>query len=448
MPETSSEATLLAMLGGKAKVPVFSLSPLPSSMEHPYLIQVSEDEETGLKGVTAFVAEVKWKNVIIIHDQPGDGMSGISCLLNSLQEVDVRAVHVSTISPLIKDDQIIEEELNKLKRMQTSIFIVHVSASLAPRLFRTAKSLGMMSAGYAWMITDKTMNLFHTLDAAAIESMQGALGFKSYVPKSHKLQNFTFRWKREFQLKESNMEAARELSAFGIRAYDAVWALAKAIESSHQTEGRSANRLNLTAIRGSSNISDSFVLNEVLHSKFEGLSGQFELLNGRLVSKTYEVVNVIGPGEHRVGFWTIPFNLSNSFTQKNLDSIIWPGPSLTTPKDTRIKRLRIGVPVKQGFNEFIAVSKDNQTGNTTATGFCVDVFDAAIKSLGYDVPYDFIQFVVLDDNEPSQGDYNDLIYQIYLQVVLFPCTFTLFEYAIDSTCLLFLVFSIYVKLSF
>ncbi|XP_019178103.1 PREDICTED: glutamate receptor 1.2-like isoform X2 [Ipomoea nil] len=383
MPETSSEATLLAILGDKAKVPVFSFSPLPSSTQHPYLIQVSEDESTGLKGVTAFVAAHKWKNVIIIHDQPaGDAMKALSYLLNTLQEDNnVRVVHVSTLSPLTEDNRIIEEELNKLKKMQTSIFIVHVSAPLAARLFQSAKTLGMMAAGYAWMVTDKTMDLFHTLDPEAIESMQGAVGFKSYVPNSPKLQDFTLRWKKEAAY-------AMELNVFGIRAYDAVWALGK-------------------AIRGSANISDSLVL----HSKFAGLSGQFELLDGKLVSNTYAVVNVIGPGEKRVGFWT---NLSG-FPEKNIGSIIWPGPSLATPKDTQIRRLRIGVPVKKGFNEFIAVSEDNQTGKTTATGFCVDVFDAAIRILGYEVPYDFIRFVVLDDNEPSQGNYNDLIYQIHVQ---------------------------------
>nr|GMD15957.1 glutamate receptor 1.2-like [Ipomoea batatas] len=384
MPETSSEATLLAILGDKAKVPIFSFSPLSSSMGHPYLIQVSEDESTGLKGVTAFVAAFKWKNVIIIHDHPaGDATKSLSYLLNTLQEHNVRVVHVSTLSPLTEDNRIIEEELNKLKKMQTSIFIVHVSAPLAARLFQSAKALGMMAAGYAWVVTDKTMDLFHTLDSEAIESMQGAVGFKSYVPKSPKLQDFSLRWKKEAEM---------ELSVFGIRAYDAVWALGK-------------------AIRGSDNISDSLVLNEVLHSKFAGLSGQFEVLDGKLVSKTYEVVNVIGPGEKRVGFWT---NVSG-FPEKNIDSIIWPGPSLATPKDTQIRRLRIGVPVKKGFNEFIAVSQDNRTGKTTATGFCVDVFDAAIRNLGYEVPYDFIRFVVLDDNEPSQGNYNDLIYQIHLQ---------------------------------
>nr|GMD14223.1 glutamate receptor 1.2-like [Ipomoea batatas] len=289
MPETSSEATLLAILGDKAKVPVFSFSPLQSSTQHPYLIQVSEDESTGLKGVTAFIAAFKWKNVIIIHDHPaGHATKSLSYLLNTLQEHNVRVVHVSTLSPLTEDNRIIEEELNKLKKMQTSIFIVHLSAPLAARLFQSAKALGMMAAG---------------------------------------------------------------------------------------------------------------------------LSGQFEVLDGKLVSKTYEVVNVIGPGEKRVGFWT---NVSG-FPEKNIDSIIWPGPSLATPKDTQIRRLRIGVPVKKGFNEFIAVSQDNRTGKTTATGFCVDVFDAAIRNLGYEVPYDFIRFVVLDDNEPSQGNYNDLIYQIHLQ---------------------------------
>ncbi|KAM7496292.1 hypothetical protein LguiA_020706 [Lonicera macranthoides] len=51
-----------------------------------------------------------------------------------------------------------------------------MSPSLSSIIFLNAKSLRMMSEGYAWIVTDKTINLLHYMDSEAIESMQG---FKS-----------------------------------------------------------------------------------------------------------------------------------------------------------------------------------------------------------------------------------------------------------------------------
>ncbi|KAA8550529.1 hypothetical protein F0562_002213 [Nyssa sinensis] len=77
------------------------------------------------------------------------------------------------------------------------------------------------------------------------------------------------------------------------------------------------------------------------------------------------------------------------------------------------KKLRIGVPLKQGFKEFVNVDIHPQTNATIVTGFCIDVFKTAIDALEYEVSYEFIPFV--NANGQKAGNYNDLIYQVYLQ---------------------------------
>ncbi|XP_059626904.1 glutamate receptor 1.3-like [Cornus florida] len=79
------------------------------------------------------------------------------------------------------------------------------------------------------------------------------------------------------------------------------------------------------------------------------------------------------------------------------------------------KKLRIGVPVNQGFEELIKLQCDPQTNATIATGFCIDVFNAAIDGLLSTELYEFIPFE--DSNGEPAGNYNDLVYQNYDVVV-------------------------------
>ncbi|KAL5698827.1 hypothetical protein ACHQM5_029812 [Ranunculus cassubicifolius] len=75
------------------------------------------------------------------------------------------------------------------------------------------------------------------------------------------------------------------------------------------------------------------------------------------------------------------------------------------------KKLRIGVPVQDGFRELVNVTKDPLTNATLVVGYCIDVFHSAIASLPYTIPYELIPFQREDGK--SAGTYNDLIDQVY-----------------------------------
>ncbi|KAK1293438.1 Glutamate receptor 2.8 [Acorus calamus] len=69
--------------------------------------------------------------------------------------------------------------------------------------------------------------------------------------------------------------------------------------------------------------------------------------------------------------------------------------------------MRIGVPVKKRFYEFVKVQWDNGTNTTTVSGYCIDIFDAVMQSLPYSVPYEYVPFV---------GTYNDMVHRVFLHV--------------------------------
>ena len=74
-------------------------------------------------------------------------------------------------------------------------------------------------------------------------------------------------------------------------------------------------------------------LKEILQNRFNGLSGDFQFVNGKLVEDVFQIINVIGRGEQRIGYWNgnIARDLLNnnirhlSSTSKNdLEAVIWP----------------------------------------------------------------------------------------------------------------------------
>jgi ionotropic glutamate receptor len=83
--------------------------------------------------------------------------------------------------------------LHKLMAMPTKVFLVHMTASLGSTLFVLAKDAGMMSEGYAWIITDGLSSLLHHEEGKVIDSMEDVLGVRPYVPMSTGLKDFEMR---------------------------------------------------------------------------------------------------------------------------------------------------------------------------------------------------------------------------------------------------------------
>ncbi|XP_039130810.1 glutamate receptor 2.8-like [Dioscorea cayenensis subsp. rotundata] len=272
---------------------------------------------------------------------------------------------------------------------------------MAARLFMNVKQVGMMSKGYAWIMTDGITNIVDSFDPQVIDSMQGALGVKLHVPRTKELNEFSFRWKRRYQKEYPNEEQA-ELSVFGLWAYDTVFALAMAVEKASGSNGD--------------------VLKYIQEEKFNGMSGEFHFVDRQLKLSTLQVVNIVGRGGRGVGFWKpenglITSTSSSSNNNGGLNPVIWPGESTEVPKGWEIpvsgKKLRIGVPVKDGFFEFVKVEHNPVTNGSIVTGFCIDVFDTVMQSLPYAVSYEYIPFE--DSKGDSAGTYNELTYQVYLQ---------------------------------
>ncbi|PRQ59870.1 putative periplasmic binding protein-like I [Rosa chinensis] len=246
--------------------------------------------------------------------------------------------------------------------------------------------LGMMKEGYVWIMTNGLTSLLS--NGSVINSMQGALGVRVYVPKTDKLIDFRARWKRKFQQENPTIcsmavENVATRSTFGFRKTN------DSINSSADLETLRVSRKGLEISKFLSS------------TRFRGgIAGDFSFVNGQLQSPMFEIVNVNGNGVRGIGFWTPQRGLVKS---SNVHG--WEVP-------TNGKKLRVGVPVKIGSPELVKVVRNPVTNGTEVTEFCIDIIKAVMEGLPYAVTYDFIPFAKPDGT--TAGSYNDLVHQAFL----------------------------------
>ncbi|KAK6162847.1 hypothetical protein DH2020_002688 [Rehmannia glutinosa] len=418
-PQKSVQANFVIGLGDSAKVPIISFSATSPSLhtQSSYFVQTALNDAAQVNAIAAIVKYFGWSQVVFVYEDSDYGNGIIPYLSNAFQEVNARVSYRSVIRISATDDFILKE-LYKMKTMQTRVFVVHCSSSLASKLFVQANEAEMMSEGYAWIVTSGLMDLFYSFNSNVVESMQGVLGVKPLVPRSRRLRSATARWKKLF-LQDNPGISRAEMNLFGLWAYDTFWALAMAAEKVGFKEPSSLQNTSVL------NSTDLFVtetsqtgpklLGAISETTFKGLSGDFHLVKGQREPSSFQILNVVGNKAREVGIWT-PSTRSlrarnENETSKNLTSITWPGESTNVPKGWEVpvsgKKLRIGVPATPVYKEFVNVQTDPQTNTTTFSGYIIDLFESVMAELPYAVRYEYVAF-----EATGSGSYDNLTFQV------------------------------------
>ncbi|KAL4182082.1 hypothetical protein AMTRI_Chr12g240740 [Amborella trichopoda] len=437
-PLTSAEAKFSVDLANISQVPILSFSatsPSLSSTSTPYFVRATLNDSVQAKPIAALFKAYGWRQAVVIYEDTEFGEGFIPYLNDALLEVGSRLQH-RTVLPTSASNELINEELYKLMTMQTRVFIVHMSSPIASRLFLLVQQLGMLSKDYAWIITDGLSSLLESMDPSIIASMQGVLGVKSYIEKTKRLANFTARWKQYYKDEYPNEIEIPELNVFGLRAYDATWALALGVEKSGTRAVRFQQPIVGKASTNSTDLSTLRIspvglklLSAILDTQFIGLTGDIHFINGELQDSTFQIISIAGKGTREIGFWSPKYGLSPDLNQETLKKksgytasvvdlrpVIWPGESTAVPKGwvipTNGVKMKIGVPVKYAFKEFVNVERDPGDNRLSVTGFSIDVFGAVLDVLPYALPYEFIPFE--DGDGKMAGTYNDMVDQVFL----------------------------------
>ncbi|MCO5550214.1 hypothetical protein L7F22_034260 [Adiantum nelumboides] len=448
-PQSSAVAQFVAHIGKETTVPLVSFGatdPILSEMQYPYFIRVAPSDVLQMEAVAAFIANYGWREVAMFQMGDDCGTYGASTLSDSLQSRGSKLVDKVAFSPEI-DRPGIDKELARLANKQTRIFVVHTQADLGFSILQEAYYLNMMGSGYVWIVTDLiTTDLgYLNLDPRRQRYTQGIIGIRRHINQSQQLKSFLSAWKKKFSSHSLDLDAS-QINAYGLYAYDAVWTVALAVSSyldvkqelnftkRPQPPMESGGRSELAQMR--SFTGGAVMKSLVLNTSFIGVSGLIKFdKTGDLAGAAFEYVNMVGKSPHVVGYWwannsgislkpppnselaslsTSPddvFFLSREPASSTKMAIIWSGGSTLTPRGWVLpnngRPLKIGVPWNAGYTELVKVTTDGDN-MTTYSGFCIQVFETAIKNLPYAVPY---SYEMLGDGMTTP-EYNHLIQKL------------------------------------
>ncbi|KAJ1281371.1 hypothetical protein BS78_04G301300 [Paspalum vaginatum] len=404
---TAAEAEFVAHIGGRAHVPVISFSILTKAPETPFFVAAAPDDSMQAAPVAGVLANFGWRAAVLLHEDSRFGAGIVPALADALRGVGADVAHRAAVPADASNDRL-DAVLYRASAITTRVLVVHMRLPLAMRLFRRAKSAGMMSEGYVWIATAGAgMEEVDTpLGLEDADAVRGIVSVRQYVPRTSKADDFARRFRARFQM-ESDGDPTTT-STF--RAYDAAWAVTAAVEAAGisgsafgpQQAGTGLTELDQLGVSATG----EKLLKALRDTAFDGLTGKFRLLDGQpRTTPAYEIVNCVGDGQKTVGFWTRESGISPELAAdsgEGLKPILFPG--VAEQSDGQIPKgwafspvgqeLVIAVPVKHGFQQFVHVYNDTTTNRTMISGYCIDVFDAAIKALPYPVYYRY---------EPSYG---------------------------------------------
>ncbi|KAM7516004.1 hypothetical protein LguiA_005587 [Lonicera macranthoides] len=417
-PQSSVMAHIISHVSNELQVPLLSFSasdPTLSSLQYPFFVRTTQNDLFQMAAIANIIAYYEWRQVIAIYTDDDHGRNGIASLADELAAsrctISYKAALITEASRAQISDVLINVAL-----MESRIIVVHTYSDAGLDIFSVAQHLGMLDSGYVWLATNWLSTILDTdspLGSGAISSIQGLITLRMYTPDTALKQNFVSRWNN--LTRKETASGPLGLSTYGLCAYDTVWLLAHAIDAFFNNGGNisfskdprlngSEGSLNLDAMSVFNE--GNLLLNNIREVNTTGLTGPINFtLNKNLVHPAFEVINVIGTGVRKIGYWSNysglsvlppdtlymkPPNLSSSTQQ--LHSVIWPGQTTVKPWGWVFpqngRHLRIGVPNRVGYREFVG----KVSGTNAFEGYCIDVFTAALNLLPYAIPYKFFPF--------------------------------------------------------
>ncbi|ONH97334.1 hypothetical protein PRUPE_7G184300 [Prunus persica] len=379
-PQFSATAHVISHIADELKVPLLSFAatdPTLSPTQFPFLVRTTRSDLFQMTAVADLVDYYEWRDVIAIYVNDDFGRNAIAALGDKLAEKRCKISYKVPLNPKATKDEI-TNALISVSSMESRILILHIYTSWGLQVLTEARNLMMMA--------------------------------KSELKKKFKSQ-----W--------SNLTSARRvngssfgLNTYGLYAYDSVRHLAVALDSFFARGGNISfsTDSNLNELRGGKLNLDALkmfnggsqLLQSILEVNTTGLIGPIKFNpDGNLINPAFEVINVIGTGTRTIGYWSNSSGLSldppekpqrklqsngSSIGIQRLYSVIWPGQTTQKPRGWVFpdngRKLRIGVPNRVSYREFVGIK------GTEFTGYCIEVFLAALDELPYAVPFKFVPF--------------------------------------------------------
>ncbi|GMG98680.1 hypothetical protein Nepgr_000520 [Nepenthes gracilis] len=429
-PQSSGIAHVISDVANELHVPLLSLAtdPTLSALQYPYFLRVTQSDYFQMYAIADLVSYYGWSEVVAIYVDDDYGRNGVSALGDALAPKRAKISYKAAFSPSASTDDI-SNLLVEVNLMESRVFVVHVNPDSGLTIFSVANSLGMMASGYVWIVTDwlpSVLDSSESTDANNVNLLQGVLALRHHTPDSDHKEGFMTRWK--------NLKYAGKwsINSYAFYAYDSVWLAAHALDSFFNEGGNlsfsndpalsssNGSNLNLTSLRIFNG--GQQLLKLLLSANYMGIAGQIQFDSEKnLVHPSVEIINIIGTGSRRIGYWSNYSGLSvvapeslylksgnSSSHNQQLYSVIWPGQTTKRPRGwvfpNNGKPLRIAVPNRVSYKEYVSKIKDPPG----VKGYCIDVFEAAVNLLSYPVPRTYMLY----GDGLRNPQYSDLVYDV------------------------------------
>ncbi|CAN1811695.1 Glutamate receptor 3.5 [Linum perenne] len=355
-PQSSVTAHVLSHIANELKVPLLSFSatdPTLSSLQFPFFLMTSHSDLYQMAAIADIVDYYEWREVIAIYSDDDHGRNGIAALGDQLASRRCKLSFKAPLSPTATREEI-TDVLIKVALTESRILVVHVPASWGSIVFSVARYLEMMNSGYVWIATTWLSTILDTnlnLPMEALEDFQGVLTLRIHTGTSTRKTEFVSRWPKTVH---NNMG----LSTYGLFAYDTVWMLARALDAffSHGGNISFSKDLRLKGLGGGDLHLDAMtifnggqqLLESILEVDMEGVTGRVKFEgpdNNSLFRPAYQVINVIGTGHRKIGYWSNHSGLSvlppetfyskpvnRSSSHQQLGPVFWPGQTTQRPR--------------------------------------------------------------------------------------------------------------------
>lgn len=432
-PQSSGIGHIISHVANELHVPLLSFGatdPTLSALQYPYFVRTTQSDYYQMFAIADLVDYYKWREVIAIYVDDDNGRNGIAVLGDALSRKRAKISHKAAFPPGATKSEI-SELLSGVNLRESRVYVLHVNPDSGLAIFSIAKELKMMGNGYVWIATDWLPSMLDSLErveTSTVNLLQGVVAFRHHIPDTDLKKNFISR------LKSLKDKETANFNSYAFYAYDSVWLAARALDvylneggnlsfsndpRLHETEGSMLHLASLRTFSGGQQF-----LQTILGMNFTGLRGQVEFdMDRNLIHPAYDVLNVVGAELHKIGYWSSHSGLSvvapeilyvknssntSSTSSHQLYSVIWPGEAKTTPRGwvfpNNGKKLRIAVPNRVSFKEFVAKGKNPPW----VQGYSIDIFEAALKLLPYPVPRQYILY----GNGERNPNYNQLVEQV------------------------------------
>ncbi|XP_019185471.1 PREDICTED: glutamate receptor 3.6-like isoform X1 [Ipomoea nil] len=414
-PQSSVIAHVISHIANELRVPLLSFAasdPTLSSLQYPFFVRTSQNDLFQMAAIASIIEHYGWREVNAIYVDDDYGRNGIGALADQLAMRRCRISYKAPLKPEATIDDM-RDVLVQVALTESRILIVHTYTPEGLTIFSLGKNLGMAESGFVWIATYWLSTYLDTNGPLIMDNIEGAITFRPYIPDSEPKRNFTSRWSN--LIKRFGTDRRLGLSTYGLYAYDTVRLLAYALDAFFKQGGNISfsvdPRLEEAGSGGlniSMNIFDGgkLLLDEILKTNVTGVTGLFKFTQDKeLYRPAFEVINVVGNGIRKVGYWSnysglsvVPpdslysFPPNHSLSSQKLYPVIWAGQTTQKPRGwvfpNNGRQLRVGVPNRASFLEFV----ERAPGSDMFKGYCIEVFTAALNYLPYAVPYKFVPF--------------------------------------------------------